>query len=232
LLWAALDHGLERADGRWYALLAAGAALVHLTTVDAYARPRLAPAFVDAWALSVWLATAAVAALAAGLWRPLGAPTGVTVSRPQARFRYSIRDDLGVERLTPGTLWVLSGSLLFLGVSHELARFFQQTAMTTANARLAGGLAVSAWWALFAAALVMVGFLRNRMPVRVAGLIVSGLAVAKVLLFDLSELDALYRVASVLILGLVSLGVAYLYHRQAASAARTAAGGNSASPAA
>ena len=232
LLWAALDHGLERADGRWYALLAAGAALVHLTTVDAYTRPRLAPAFVDAWALSVWLATAALAALAAGLWRPVGAPTGVTVSRPQARLRYSIRDDLGVERLAPGTLWVLSGSLLFLGVSHELARFFQQTAMTPANARLAGGLAVSAWWALFAAALVMVGFLRNRMPVRVAGLIVSGLAVAKVLLFDLSELDALYRVASVLILGLVSLGVAYLYHRQAASAARTAAGGNSASPAA
>jgi uncharacterized membrane protein len=39
----------------------------------------------------------------------------------------------------------------------------------------------------------------------------------KVLLFDLSSLDALYRVGSVLILGLVFLLLAYLYHRQGRS---------------
>ena len=41
----------------------------------------------------------------------------------------------------------------------------------------------------------------------------AALAIAKVLLFDLSALDALYRVASVLLLGIVSLLLAYLYHR-------------------
>jgi uncharacterized membrane protein len=41
----------------------------------------------------------------------------------------------------------------------------------------------------------------------------------KVLLFDLSSLDALYRVGSVFILGLVLLLLAYLYHRQARAAA-------------
>jgi uncharacterized membrane protein len=160
------------------------------------------------------------------------APTGVTVSRQQAQFRDSSWDDVGVERLIPGILWVLSGSLLFLGVSNELARFFQQTAMAPANARLAGGLAVSAWWALFAGGLVILGFQRRLKRVRVAGLIVSGLAVAKVLLFDLSQLDALYRIGSVFILGLVSLGVAYLYHRQAAGAEGPAAGGSPSPPAA
>jgi hypothetical protein len=39
-----------------------------------------------------------------------------------------------------------------------------------------------------------------------------------VLLFDLSSLDALYRVASVFILGLVSLLLAYLYNREARGA--------------
>jgi uncharacterized membrane protein len=112
-------------------------------------------------------------------------------------------------------LWVVAGTMLFGGVTNELTRFFAQAAMSPATARLAGGLAVSAWWAIFAAGLVILGFQRKLKAVRVAGLWVSGLAVGKVLLFDLSELDALYRIASVFTLGLVSLGVAYIYHRQA-----------------
>jgi uncharacterized membrane protein len=77
---------------------------------------------------------------------------------------------------------------------------------------------VSAWWLVFAAALVVLGLRRSLRPVRLAGLAVAGLAVLKVLVFDLSSLDALYRVGSVFILGLVSLLLAYLYHRQARSA--------------
>jgi uncharacterized membrane protein len=73
---------------------------------------------------------------------------------------------------------------------------------------------VSAWWLVFAATLVGVGFTRGLKPARIAGLGVAGLAVIKVLVFDLSSLDALYRVGSVFILGLVLLLLAYLYHRQ------------------
>ena len=40
---------------------------------------------------------------------------------------------------------------------------------------------------------------------------------AKVVFFDLSQLSAFYRVASVLTLGVASLTVAYLYHRYTAS---------------
>ncbi len=74
---------------------------------------------------------------------------------------------------------------------------------------------MSAWWLVFAAALVALGFRRDLRPARLAGLGVAGLAIVKVVVFDLSSLDALYRVGSVFILGLVSLSVAYLYHRQA-----------------
>ena len=49
--------------------------------------------------------------------------------------------------------------------------------------------------------------------VRIAGLGVAGMAIVKVILFDLSSLDALYRVGSVFLLGLVTLSLAYLYYR-------------------
>jgi uncharacterized membrane protein len=81
------------------------------------------------------------------------------------------------------------------------------------TANLASGLAVSAWWLLYAAALVGVGFRLTLQPARVAGLAVAGMAVLKVVFFDLSSLDALYRVGSVFLLALVALSLAYLYYR-------------------
>ncbi len=217
LIWALLDHQLDRRDGRWYAVLAAGAALYHVIGFD-LARRGAAPAFVDSWAISLWLATAVVAELAAGLWRREEATAGRALPPAKPLWQGWDLNDLFDREHAPALLWVLAGTLLFAGVTNELSRFFHQLTVDPATSRLAGGLAVSAWWAVFAAGLVMLGFRRKLKPVRVAGLLVSGLAVAKVLLFDLSQLDALYRVASVFTLGLVSLGVAYLYHRQAKGA--------------
>jgi len=62
---------------------------------------------------------------------------------------------------------------------------------------------------------VLLGFRRDLPPLRVAGLGVAAAAVAKVLFSDLASLDAFYRIGSVFILGIVSLALAWLYHRQA-----------------
>jgi uncharacterized membrane protein len=104
--------------------------------------------------------------------------------------------------------------MVLFGATGEIQRYFELKTLSVQTASLASGLAVSAWWLAFAAALVGVGFRRSLKPARIAGLGVAGLAVVKVLLFDLSSLDALYRVGSVFILGLVFLLLAYLYHRQ------------------
>jgi uncharacterized membrane protein len=104
--------------------------------------------------------------------------------------------------------------MVLFGVTGEIQRYFALKPLSAQTATLASGLAVSAWWLVFAAALVGVGFNRGLKPARIAGLGVAGLAVVKVLVFDLSSLDALYRVGSVFILGLVFLMLAYLYHRQ------------------
>jgi uncharacterized membrane protein len=193
--WAGLDHLLHRTDGRWYATVTLAIGLAHLLDTDAGARLRDDQAFVGQWALVLWLATAVSVALAAGLWRRDPAGPGV--------------------RTTVAGLWLVAGSLVLFGVTNEIIRYFAQAGLARPTARLAGGLSVSAWWLVFAAVLVVAGLRSRIRPARLAGLAVAGMAVTKVLVFDLSELDALYRVASVFILGLVSLLLAYLYNRQA-----------------
>lgn len=195
LLWAALDHLMKRDDGRWFALATLWASLDQLFTGALVHRPAGEAAFLGAWALALWGTVAVTVGLANGLWRSV-APTSAAP-------------------LVRGALWALAGAMVLFGVTGEIERFFRMKTLSPADASLAGGLGVSAWWLTFAAALVGIGFRRNLKQARIAGLAAAGLAVVKVLVFDLSSLDALYRVGSVFILGLVFLLLAYLYHRQA-----------------
>jgi uncharacterized membrane protein len=55
--------------------------------------------------------------------------------------------------------------------------------------------------------------LRAVPTVRYAALGLFGLTIGKVFLIDLSELEAIYRIASFFVLGLVLLGVSYIYQR-------------------
>lgn len=193
LLWPALDHRLGRTDGRWYGLISLAVALQYLFDDAGPGRTAADPAFVGSWALALWGATAATVALASGLWRrdpPAGEPGTV-----------------------PGGLWIVAGLLTLFGMTGEIRRYFQLRSLTPESASLAGGLAVSAWWLIFASALVLAGFRRSQKSLRLAGLAVAGLAVVKVIAFDLSSLDALYRVGSVFLLGAVTLSLAYLYYR-------------------
>jgi hypothetical protein len=104
-------------------------------------------------------------------------------------------------------LWTVGGAALLLGGSIELHRFFV--------AKLAADLAISAFWIIYAGALVQLGFWRERKAVRSAGLAVAGLAIVKIAFYDLANLEALYRVASFFILAVIALAVAYLYNRTA-----------------
>jgi len=105
------------------------------------------------------------------------------------------------------TLWWMAGGCLLLGGSIELHRAF--------TSRLAGDLAISTFWLLYAGALVRVGFRLDRKVVRSAGLGVAALAALKILLYDLSALQALYRVGSFFVLALITLAVAYAYNQRA-----------------
>jgi uncharacterized membrane protein len=189
--WALSDHLLRRRDGGWYSLGCLTVALWHFLLVDLPIRPSTEAAFLGPWALTLYLTIETAATMALGLLR---APDG----RP-------IR----------GILWGIAGLLLLFGLTGEIIRAFDQSGFDPIRARLAGGLSVSAWWICCAAACFVVGFRRRIRTLRLAGFAVAGLALLKVVFVDLSELDALYRVGSAFILGVVSLAVAYAYHRAA-----------------
>ena len=111
-------------------------------------------------------------------------------------------------------LWVLCGAAIFAGGSVELQRYFGR------RTPLAGDLALSVFWIVYAGALVRLGFQRDRKDVRSAGLVVAAGAGLKIVLYDLSNLEALYRIASFLALALIALAVAYAYNKKARASAR------------
>jgi hypothetical protein len=72
---------------------------------------------------------------------------------------------------------------------------------------------LSILWALYAFAAMGVGMWRRSPGLRLGAIALFGLAVAKVLVVDLSALDAIYRILSFLVLGAVLLVASFLYAR-------------------
>lgn len=76
-------------------------------------------------------------------------------------------------------------------------------------------LQVTLVWTLYAAVLLVVGVRTNSGLLRWQGLVLLGIAIIKVFLFDLAELSLGLRILSFMALGLVLLGISFLYQRRA-----------------
>jgi uncharacterized membrane protein len=79
--------------------------------------------------------------------------------------------------------------------------------------RQQGQVLLSALWAVVGAVALVTGLRRDRLELRAAGFGLLALAFGKVIAFDLSTLDSIYRVASCVALGLLLLGSAFAYQR-------------------
>ena len=185
-----------RPGGRIAAVGLALLAFPCLFGVALWSRQSGAATFTDPWALALYGYVAGTA-LAAYRWG--GGSTDPGTARWTAR---------GGE-----LLWVLCGAAVFAGGSVEPPRYFGQ------RAPLAGDLALSIFWLAYAGALVRLGFQHERKDVRSAGLAVAAGAGLKIVLYDLSNLDALYRIASFFALALIALAVAYAYNKRARASA-------------
>lgn len=192
----AADRWLEQRAGPAVAVLLGVVAGLTLFTVTLADRAAADPAFTGDWALALYGYLTAIG-LAALWWRQ--------------------RDELPAW-LAGGRsiLWTLVGLAVFGGVSLEIGRFFDSRLDAWPAARLAGDLCLSVFWLLFAGITVWLGFRRDDATVRGAGLVVAGVAAGKIAVYDLSRLQALYRVGSFFVLALLALAVAYGYNRQAA----------------
>ena len=72
---------------------------------------------------------------------------------------------------------------------------------------------LSGFWSVTGLVAVVYGLLREDRRLRLGGLALLGLAIAKVFVYDLAELEELYRVLSFIALGLLLLAGAFAYAR-------------------
>jgi uncharacterized membrane protein len=108
-------------------------------------------------------------------------------------------------------------ALLYLA-SVAVVTVFQPSADTldagfALGARAQGQVLLSGLWAAAGALALVIGLRRDRLEMRIAGFALLALAFGKVIVFDLSTLDSIYRVASCVALGLLLLGSAFAYQR-------------------
>jgi hypothetical protein len=88
------------------------------------------------------------------------------------------------------------------------------TAMLTALFYLeVSGSLLTVAWAFEAVALLAAGFALRERVLRLSGLLLFGVSILKVFAYDLRELEALPRIASFVVLGLMLIGVSFGYSR-------------------
>jgi uncharacterized membrane protein len=114
------------------------------------------------------------------------------------------------------TLWGTAAlTLLYLGSVGVVTPFESSTTLDSIllSAHQQGQMVLSVFWGLVGVGTMVVGLRRDRDVIRLAGLAVLGLSVAKVFLLDLATLTSLYRVVSFIGLGLLLLAGAFIWQR-------------------
>jgi uncharacterized membrane protein len=113
-----------------------------------------------------------------------------------------------------GVLAVAANAFAVLALSLEFWDYFGRSTLLGVDAHLAQHLALSLIWTLYAAILILAGVKFHSVLLRWQALVLFGLAVVKVFLYDISYLDRFYRIVSFLILGVLLLVVSFLYQKK------------------
>ncbi|MCC6680901.1 MAG: DUF2339 domain-containing protein [Phycisphaeraceae bacterium] len=103
--------------------------------------------------------------------------------------------------------------LLFVLISLELRQGFQGAILRVGSVSNAEMYGYSLAWVLFGAMLLVLGIIRRSAAMRYASAAVMVLTIGKVFALDTRHLDGLYRVLSLLGLGVILLGLGYLYQK-------------------
>lgn len=123
-------------------------------------------------------------------------------------------------RLVP-IMVVVANLVAVVGLSVEASGYFggQTNARLLAgdagrDVRLAQQLSLSVIWAAYGGGLLCTGVVRHSRLLRMMALLLLGVTIIKVFLFDLAELDRFYRIVSFIVLGVVLLAVSFLYQQR------------------
>ncbi|MHA1527891.1 MAG: DUF2339 domain-containing protein [Alphaproteobacteria bacterium] len=128
----------------------------------------------------------------------------------------SAGERFALHRQVRQALRIAAGVLVFAYLTLEVRRAFHGSVISLSPERMASNAeiyAYSAVWIAYSLVLLALGILRDSSLLRYASLTVLIVTVAKVFLYDMSDLTGLYRVASFLGLGLTMIGIGYVYRR-------------------
>ena len=122
------------------------------------------------------------------------------------------------------TALIIGANLLGLVlISADLRAYFAQRAVDASiagrsrdvsDAGLAEQVALSVTWALYAVGLVFTGIRRRFAPARYLAIVLFAVVIVKVLVNDIAGLDRLYRMLSVLGVGVLLVLASYLYQKR------------------
>ena len=73
--------------------------------------------------------------------------------------------------------------------------------------------ALSIAWALYAILLITIGIIKRHKPIRMIAMVLFGITTLKVFFIDLSYLKGFSRIVSFMILGVILLGVGFIYSK-------------------
>ncbi len=111
------------------------------------------------------------------------------------------------------TAAVTAVALALAYLSLEVRTLYHGSVLTSGFTSQVEQYTYSAVWLGFGVVLLVVGFYLRSQPARLASAAVLILTIAKVFLFDMSELVGIYRALSFIGLGLVLVGIGLLYQR-------------------
>lgn len=137
-----------------------------------------------------------------------------------ARLYRSLEEPLDAG-LKPRTVLLFVANALGLALlTSEITAFWHVrdlssgAAMSAAReSHFARELMLSITWAMYATALIGAGIRKRYAPIRYFGIALFAVTIVKVFGVDMAELDRIYRVSSIIVLGVTLLATSYVYNR-------------------
>ena len=121
------------------------------------------------------------------------------------------------EKALPTLLVLIANGVFLVQLCLEVHSYFDHVAdiqaMAAAPLFSARELTISILWILYALADIGIGIYCKFRAIRIAALLIFGAAILKIFLFDLSQLDRIYRIVSFIGLGVVLMLTSFFYQK-------------------
>jgi uncharacterized membrane protein len=132
---------------------------------------------------------------------------------------YLRAEDMPESRSVVAGLRLVANAIALMLLTSEITAYWHIEEIRRLSTSLAGDsyfareMMLSITWAIYATILIVVGLKKRYAPIRYFAMTVFVVTIVKVFAIDLAELDRLYRVASIIGLGVLLLVTAFLYQR-------------------